>query len=468
MARCPNCRRPINKGDQVCDFCDEPINVEKDVQETGASQGTHQERKQKQPPQTGRSSRESSSKQKRTTEYSNSSSRARQDKTVSSKNTQSATGQSGQRRAGDNYSGQQTRQGISTSRQASEKRGRQQEGIGESRSSTNVGQQGGTHSNDRRADEAWYEPTDRNPPRGVKIVCAIMGLGAISSILLGVSLLDVASDPRAAGWVGTLAWATILIAIINFPVIYGLWNLKSWALIITIGLYLVNVVSGLWLLFNGIPTGIITIGVAVVIIAYLYTKREFFDIDETFSQSGLDVGQGAANPSAGRRDSQAGHGRQREQQRGNQPRQAPRQQRQNQSQPPSHNQGSKAAGAAMGTASAATGIMGTIASATSGAFASILLGLIWMSLISLLLFWVPVFGPLIAGYVGGKKAGGVINASLAALLPAIAIAGVAFTGGLIADIPLLGAVLGGAAFLIVAVHAFPLLCGGIIGGALAN
>ena len=46
-------------------------------------------------------------------------------------------------------------------------------------------------------------------------------------------------------------------------------------------------------------------------------------------------------------------------------------------------------------------------------------GALWMFFISLLLFWLPVFGPLIAGFVGGKKAGGVGSALGAVFLPAI-------------------------------------------------
>ena len=46
---------------------------------------------------------------------------------------------------------------------------------------------------------------------------------------------------------------------------------------------------------------------------------------------------------------------------------------------------------------------------------------VWMFVISLLLFWLPVFGPLIAGLVGGKKAGGVGPAVVAVFFPAIAL-----------------------------------------------
>ena len=40
-------------------------------------------------------------------------------------------------------------------------------------------------------------------------------------------------------------------------------------------------------------------------------------------------------------------------------------------------------------------------------------------MISLLLFWLPLFGPLVAGFVGGRKAGGVGNAIVAVFLPGI-------------------------------------------------
>jgi len=39
---------------------------------------------------------------------------------------------------------------------------------------------------------------------------------------------------------------------------------------------------------------------------------------------------------------------------------------------------------------------------------SIFWAMIWMAVLSCLLFWLPVAGPLVAGFVGGKKAGGVV------------------------------------------------------------
>ena len=50
---------------------------------------------------------------------------------------------------------------------------------------------------------------------------------------------------------------------------------------------------------------------------------------------------------------------------------------------------------------------------TNGSEGSILSAIVWMFIISILLFWLPVVGPLVAGFVGGMKAGGVGSAVLA-------------------------------------------------------
>jgi hypothetical protein len=95
-------------------------------------------------------------------------------------------------------------------------------------------------------------------------------------------------------------------------------------------------------------------------------------------------------------------------------------------------------------------------------------GMTWMFLISLLLFWLPVVGPFIAGLVGGKKAGGVGEALLAVFLPVI-VTGLALTllGSALTGIPLLGAVIGLGVSAVLLLHVGPLLVGAIIGGLIA-
>ena len=99
---------------------------------------------------------------------------------------------------------------------------------------------------------------------------------------------------------------------------------------------------------------------------------------------------------------------------------------------------------------------------------SIVMGMFWMFFISLLLFWLPGIGSLIAGVVGGKQAGGVIAGMLAALLPGIVVAiSLFFAGTLLTTLPVIGAVLAGGGFLLYVLYIPPLLIGALIGGLLA-
>ena len=81
---------------------------------------------------------------------------------------------------------------------------------------------------------------------------------------------------------------------------------------------------------------------------------------------------------------------------------------------------------------------------------SVIVGAIWMIVISLLLFWLP-FGPLIAGVVGGKWTGGVGSAIAAAFLPALflgvffLVAATALTG-----LPIVGLLAGAGGFFLAA------------------
>jgi len=105
-----------------------------------------------------------------------------------------------------------------------------------------------------------------------------------------------------------------------------------------------------------------------------------------------------------------------------------------------------------------------MAVATSGSIAK---GLVWMLVLSILLFWLPVIGPLIAGFVGGRKSGGVGNAILAALLPGLLIGAAAFFfASALTMNPLFGFIAGfGGAGLALA-HVGPMLIAAIVGAVL--
>lgn len=99
---------------------------------------------------------------------------------------------------------------------------------------------------------------------------------------------------------------------------------------------------------------------------------------------------------------------------------------------------------------------------------SLTMAIIWMAVISLLLFWLPLIGPLLAGFVGGRTAGSAGRGLLAGILPAAVLSimlmaiGTALTG-----LPVIGAIASVSLFLVILVQGLPLLLGALIGGATA-
>jgi len=99
---------------------------------------------------------------------------------------------------------------------------------------------------------------------------------------------------------------------------------------------------------------------------------------------------------------------------------------------------------------------------------SIVMGMIWMFIISLLLIWLPGLGPLIAGIVGGKIAGSVMRGIVAALLPGLLLAGCLFAfGSMFTGLPVVGAIIAGGGVLLYIIYVPVLLIGALIGGLLA-
>jgi len=99
---------------------------------------------------------------------------------------------------------------------------------------------------------------------------------------------------------------------------------------------------------------------------------------------------------------------------------------------------------------------------------SLVSAMVWMFVISILLFWLPVLGGLIAGFVGGQKAGSVGNAILAVFLPGIIFfVAIFLLAASLIGIPLLGLAAGMGGLWLSVLHVGPLLVGAIIGGATA-
>ena len=96
---------------------------------------------------------------------------------------------------------------------------------------------------------------------------------------------------------------------------------------------------------------------------------------------------------------------------------------------------------------------------------SLVMAMIWMAVLSLLLFWLPLLGPLIAGFVGGRTAGNASRGLLAAVLPAAVLCFVLIgAGSALVGLPLIGIIASASLFLVIVVQSLPLLLGAFIGG----
>jgi hypothetical protein len=98
---------------------------------------------------------------------------------------------------------------------------------------------------------------------------------------------------------------------------------------------------------------------------------------------------------------------------------------------------------------------------------SVTSAILWMFVLSLLLFWLPVLGPLIAGFVGGRKAGSLGNAVIAVILPGLIFgAALFFLASLLTGLPLFGFIAGAGGAVLALAHVGPLLIGAILGALL--
>lgn len=91
-----------------------------------------------------------------------------------------------------------------------------------------------------------------------------------------------------------------------------------------------------------------------------------------------------------------------------------------------------------------------------------------MFVLSIVLFWLPLLGPLVAGFAGGRVAGNARSAMLAVSLPGLVLAGlILFFSTALLGMPLLGVFAGLGAFTLVMAHIAPMAAGALLGGATA-
>src|SRR5690606_7493860 len=99
---------------------------------------------------------------------------------------------------------------------------------------------------------------------------------------------------------------------------------------------------------------------------------------------------------------------------------------------------------------------------------SVVIGAVWMVLVSLALFFLPVINGFVGGIVGGYKVGSVKRALIAAILPAIAVAVGLWLLLIAFELPLLGFLASLAVGLIILLADVGLFIGAAIGGAIGT
>ncbi len=99
---------------------------------------------------------------------------------------------------------------------------------------------------------------------------------------------------------------------------------------------------------------------------------------------------------------------------------------------------------------------------------SILAGFLWMLVVSILLFWLPILGPFIAGVVGGRVAGSASNGFVAAILPTLIVAFLVVIVSTFFLLPGVGLLAGSSLVVASILHGLPLIVGALLGGALAQ
>ena len=116
-------------------------------------------------------------------------------------------------------------------------------------------------------------------PLGVTIICVLGFLGAILSILGGAVLLGLGGAAITAigteaaaigGLAGILGGVILIVGIVSLIVLYWLWNMKK------IGWTIYMILEIIGIVLNLVSLSIIGLIIPIIIVAYLWTKKDLF------------------------------------------------------------------------------------------------------------------------------------------------------------------------------------------------
>lgn len=112
-------------------------------------------------------------------------------------------------------------------------------------------------------------------PLGIKVICALVGLSAILTLVVGIGLLitEMPAYPTMGPIIGGVL---LVVGLLHVPVFYGLWFLRSWGWVLAMVLYGLNFLLNVVRFGTGDATATVALLVSAGIIYYLYAKRDLY------------------------------------------------------------------------------------------------------------------------------------------------------------------------------------------------
>jgi hypothetical protein len=115
-----------------------------------------------------------------------------------------------------------------------------------------------------------YGRNSRAVPLGIKIICVIGALRAVFGLFGGFTAFF--SSPL--GFV--VGGIVVVLALAKLVVVWGLWTLQSWAWTLTMVVWGFGFLMDVLRLFTGNLAAIFGIVIGGLLLAYVYSKREYY------------------------------------------------------------------------------------------------------------------------------------------------------------------------------------------------
>ena len=111
---------------------------------------------------------------------------------------------------------------------------------------------------------------------GVKAICVLWLIGALLSIVMGISVAGMGFD-AGSGLVGFLGLLQLGLGVAQFVAVFGLWRLREWAWRTAVALLWIGLVfRGISLLAGDLVQAVGVI-VSIAFLVFFYRRREDFD-----------------------------------------------------------------------------------------------------------------------------------------------------------------------------------------------